>query len=135
MHILLQLLVNTILTNALAPASGLVNVLVRTVYIRDRRLYAIGDVWPIGGDRTGSAAMSFEVSLSAGVREEGRVVYLKDINLVLNPDSPLLKATIPLPLSAPVDVDLGPDCRLETFVISDKHVWVKFRSVSVRVRE
>jgi hypothetical protein len=123
---LIQLLVNTILCNALTPAAELVSVVVKTVFIRDRRVFATGEVWPTG---SGGAAVDFEVSLGAGVRDEGQVVYLRDIQVVLNPDSTLLRTSFPIPLSAPIDVDLGSDCRIESLVISNKHVWIRFKSV------
>ena len=44
--------------------------------------------------------------LGAGVRNEGQVLYLRDIQVVLNPDS-ILRAVVPILLTTPIDVDLG----------------------------
>ena len=40
------------------------------------------------------------------MRDEGQVLYLKDIRVVLNPDS-ILRAVVPILLTTPIDVDLG----------------------------
>ena len=45
----------------------------------------------------------------AGVKDEGQVLYLKDIRVVLNPDS-ILRAVVPILLTTPIDVDLGTVC-------------------------
>lgn len=124
---LIQLLVNTILRNALTPANEFVNVVVKRVYINSRRLFAIGEIMPsVVGD---SAAMPFEVSLSLGVREEGQVVYLRDIQVALNPENVILRTSFGIPLQAPIDIDLGPDCKLESLVLSDSHAWVRFKAI------
>ena len=40
------------------------------------------------------------------MRNEGQVLYLRDIQVVLNPDS-ILRAVVPILLTTPIDVDLG----------------------------
>ena len=40
------------------------------------------------------------------MKDEGQVLYLKDIRVVLNPDS-ILRAVVPILLTTPIDVDLG----------------------------
>lgn len=129
---LIQLLVNTILSNVLPRGSdlspsGLLSVVVKAVSIRNRRLVAMGEVF--SGTTSGNGAMSFEVSLSAGVKDEGQVLFLRDIQVALNPESTLLRTSFPLPLAAPIDVDLGPDCHIDSLVISEKHVWIRFKSI------
>lgn len=123
---LIQLLVNAVLRNALTPANELVSVVVKRVYINSRRLFAIGEVMPAG---VGAAAMPFEVSLGVGVREEGQVVYLRDIQVALNPENAILRTSFGIPLQAPIDIDLGSDCRLESLVLSDSHAWVRFKAI------
>jgi len=123
---LIQLLVNTVLRNALTPANEFVSVVVKRVYISSRRLFAIGEVMPAG---VGAAAMPFEVSLALGVREEGQVVYLRDIQVALNPENVILRTSFGIPLQAPIDIDLGSDCRLESLVLSDSHAWVRFKAI------
>ena len=124
---LIQLLTNTILSSALSQSAGLISVNVTSVSIRGRRIHASGDVWPTSAGS--GAAMGFEISLGAGVRDEGQVVYLRDIRVVLNPSVTLLRTSFPIPLSSPIDIDLGPDCRLDSLVISDHHIWIRFKSV------
>ena len=48
--------------------------------------------------------------------------------VVLNPDS-AFRATVPIPLATPIDVDLGEDFRLSSLVIADKHVWLRADAV------
>lgn len=43
------------------------------------------------------------------MKDEGQVLYLKDIRVVLNPDS-ILRAVVPILLTTPIDVDLGTVC-------------------------
>ena len=76
----------------------------------------------------GGLPFSFEVSLGAGVRENGQVIYVRDIQVVLNPDSVLVRTTIPIPLVSPIDVDLGSDCKIESLVISNKYIWIHFNT-------
>ena len=121
---LIQLLVNTILVRVL-QASEILSVSIRKVTIRNRRLFAQGTV---SSSVTSSNIINFEVATGAGVRADGRVIYLKDIQVVLNPDS-VLRAAVPILLTTPIDVDLGEDCRIENFVIANKSVWL--RAVSI----
>ena len=121
---LIQLLVNTILERVL-QASEILSVSIRKVTIRNRRLFAQGSV---SSSVASSNIINFEVSTGAGVRSNGRVIYLKDIQVVLNPDS-VLRAAVPILLTTPIDVDLGESCRLENFVIANKSIWL--RAVSI----
>jgi len=121
---LIQLLVNTILERVL-QASEILSVSIRKVTIRNRRLFAQGSV---SSSVASSNIINFEVSTGAGVRSNGRVIYLKDIQVVLNPDS-VLRAAVPILLTTPIDVDLGESCRIENFVIANKSVWL--RAVSI----
>jgi len=121
---LIQLLVNTILERVL-QASEILSVSIRKVTIRNRRLFAQGSV---SSSVASSNIINFEVSTGAGVRSNGRVIYLKDIQVVLNPDS-VLRAAVPILLTTPIDVDIGESCRLENFVIANKSIWL--RAVSI----
>lgn len=66
--------------------------------------------------------------LLPGVRENGHVIYLKDIQVVINPDNAMLRTSLPILLAAPVDVDIGEDCNIISLVIGEKHVWLRARS-------
>lgn len=126
---LLQLLVNTILSNVLRQASDVLKVEVKKVTIRDCRIQAQGEVSLIsGGLLQGGPLITFEVSTGAGVRDGGQVLYLRDIVVVLNPDS-ALRTVVPVLLTTPIDVDLGAQCRLESLVVGQRHIWL--RAVSV----
>ena len=46
------------------------------------------------------------MNLGAGVKNDGQVLFLRDIQVVLNPDS-ILRAVVPILLTTPIDVDLG----------------------------
>ena len=72
--------------------------------------------------------MPFEVSTSAGIRDNGHVVFLRDIQVVLNPNSYLQSPPIPILLKSDVTVDLGDDCKVESLVISNKKIWIKLNS-------
>ena len=41
-----------------------------------------------------------------GVKDDGQVLFLRDIQVVLNPDSNF-RAVVPIILTSPIDVDLG----------------------------
>lgn len=122
---LIQLLVNTILERVLIQqASELLSVLVIKVTIRNRRLYAHGSV----RSALASSVINFEVSTGAGVRADGRVIYLKDIQVVLNPDS-VLRANVPIVLTTPIDIDLGENINIENMIIAKKSVWLRVVSI------
>ena len=40
------------------------------------------------------------------MKNDGQVLFLRDIQVVLNPDS-ILRAVVPILLTTPIDVDLG----------------------------
>ena len=46
------------------------------------------------------------MNIGAGVKNDGQVLFLRDIQVVLNPDS-ILRAVVPILLTTPIDVDLG----------------------------
>jgi hypothetical protein len=71
----------------------------------------------------------FEVSFGAGVMDGGQVIFLRDIQVVLNPNSYLQSPPIPILLSSDVTVDLGDDCTVQALVITNKKIWVKLSSV------
>ena len=111
-------------------------VVVKKVSIRARRIFAMGEVSvsQIPGSLVSSTAagamMPFEVSTGAGVRDDGHVLFLRDIQVVLNPDSNF-RAVVPIDilLTSPIDVDLGEEFRLDSLVIANKHVWIRANSV------
>ena len=44
--------------------------------------------------------------VAGGVKDDGQVLFLRDIQVVLNPDSNF-RAVVPIILTSPIDVDLG----------------------------
>jgi hypothetical protein len=98
--------------------------LVRRVSIFERRIIVEGAYQTaVAGQLEDS--VTFEVSLGVGTRSRGQVVYLKDITFTLNPDSALLRASVPVAPSVPIDVDLGNSISLDSLVITDTHVGIK----------
>lgn len=73
-------------------------------------------------------AVDFEVSTGVGVRKNGQTLYLKDIQVALNPDSSL-RTSLPILTSTPIDVDLGEDCRIQSLVIGNRNIWIRAASV------
>ena len=118
----LQRLADTVLQKALRLSDSVFSLEIRRVTIRERRLYIKGDA-DFGN---GGAIVPFEISTSTGVRSEGQVVYLKEITLVLNPES-ALRTSVPV-LTPYIDVDIGNDFRLDALVVADQHVWIRARS-------
>ena len=49
------------------------------------------------------------------MRGEGQILFLKDISVLLNPDS-TFPTDIPILTTAPIDVDMGEDFRIESLV-------------------
>ena len=43
------------------------------------------------------------MNIGAGVKNDGQVLFLRDIQVVLNPDS-ILRAVVPILLTTPIDV-------------------------------
>jgi hypothetical protein len=144
---LIQLLTDTILERAfeavpLRPSSlglsftqapspqDIVKVNIKKVGIRARKLFALGEVTLSSqtGSASGVVTVPFEVSTGAGTKDNGRVLFLKDIQVVLNPDS-ILRAVLPILLTSPIDVDLGENFSLESLVIANKHVWLRANAV------
>ena len=121
---LFQLLLNTIFERVLSLSSSVVSADINKVSILNRRIYATGDVNTFGD----VGKVGFEVSFGIGIRREGRVIYLKDIEVALNPDS-VLRASVPIIPTTPIDVDVGESCRIENLVVTNENVWV--RAVSV----
>lgn len=64
---------------------------VKRVSIRSRRLYVNGEAELTAG------SLPFELSTGAGLRENGHVIFLKDIEVVINPDS-VLRTSLVIPL-------------------------------------
>jgi hypothetical protein len=99
--------------------------LVRRASIFGRRIIVEGAYQTTAPGRAPEDSVTFEVSLGVGTRSRGQVVYLKDINFTLNPDSALLRASVPVAPSVPIDVDLGNSISLDSLVITDTHVSIK----------
>jgi hypothetical protein len=133
---LIQLLMKTILERVLsatlsASRKGILTVDINRVMILNRRLVAQGDLLVPSLEDAGLVnKMSFEISTGAGVRDS-QVIYLRDIEVVLNPDNAFLRTILPIQnlLSAPIDVDIGDSCRIENFVIAKQSVWVRAAAV------
>ena len=135
---LIQQCVDNILLKVLNTRS-IVNITIRKVTINAKRVQAVGVVSllneqlqkpmfgisgmskkPILG---GLDLLDFEVSTGAGVREEGQTLLLQDIQVVLNPESPLLRTVMPMPmLSSDIDVHLGQNFKIQSLIIADKHI-------------
>lgn len=126
---LIQLLVNTILervflTNKILSAS------IRKVTINARRINASGTA-NLLSDRpndSGLASVDFEVSTGVAIKDNGQTLYLRDIQVAINPDS-ILRTVMPILTTAPIDIDLGDDCRIESLVIANKNIWIRMASV------
>jgi hypothetical protein len=71
--------------------------------------------------------MTLQYLLVNLIFSSGHVVFLKDIEVVINPDT-ALRTSVVIPLSSAVDIDLGDDFSLENFVIANKHVWIRCTS-------
>ena len=127
---LIQLLVNTILERVFLNANKILSASIRKVTINSRRINAQGTAKLLSNspDGSGLASVDFEVSTSAGMKEEGQILYLKDIQVVLNPDS-ILRTIVPIVTTAPIDVDLGDDFRIESLVIANRNIWIRAASV------
>lgn len=126
---LIQLLVNTILERIMST-NKILSAQVRKVTINERRINAMGTATLLS-DQMGSsglASLDFEVSTGAGIRDEGQTLFLKDIQVVLNPDS-LLRTVMPILTTTPIDIDLGEDTRIESLVIANKNVWIRAATV------
>ena len=136
---LMQLLVDTILANVFSQIKGLgidtsrlFKAEITKVTINARRIFAQGTAKFISDNSINSteyASIDFEVSTGAGMRNEGQILYLKDIKVLLNPKS-VLRTDIPILLSSPIDVDLGDNFRVESLVIANKNIWIRAASGS-----
>jgi hypothetical protein len=121
---LLQSLVNTILEQVLNEAKGALRVQVKKVTMRACKLHVHGAV----GIGIGDGSIGFEVALGANIRPGGQILSVRDIDVTLNPDT-IFRSQYAVPLSQPIDVDLGRDCRIETLVIGKRSVWVQAVSI------
>lgn len=132
----IQVLMKTILERVLAATlsasrKGILTVNISRVMILNRRLVAQGDLLVPSLEDAGLVnKMSFEISTGAGVRDS-QVIFLRDIEVVLNPDNAFLRTILPIQnlLSAPIDVDIGENCRIENFVIAKQSVWVRAAAI------
>jgi hypothetical protein len=76
------------------------------------------------------ASVDFEISAETAMRDEGQIFCLKDLQVILNPDSMLLRTSVSLPIvSSSIDVDIGDDCRIESLVIANK--CIRIRAISL----
>jgi len=103
---------------------------IRKVLIAERRVVVEGAYVGVNavtgavGDALDDSSVLFEVALGVGIRSGGQVVYLKDITLTLNPDN-VLRTSLPLLLTTPVDVDLGDDIAIDSLVVTDADVKIR----------
>jgi hypothetical protein len=128
---LIQLLVDTILARVFdqalvvgIDAKSLVSASINKVTIRARRIHAQGTAQFLKYQNNGIGSVDFEISTGAGIRGEGQVLYLRNINVSLNPNS-AFPTDIPILTTAPVDNDLGDDFRIESLVIANKNIWIR----------
>jgi hypothetical protein len=121
---LLQLLVNTVMEKVLAQR--FLSLKVTKVSIRQRRLFAQGEIDMNlgGGEGNTNNLMTFEISTSAGVSEGGQVVYLTNIEVVLNPYSGS-RTRFPIILNEPIGIDIGTECKIESLVIGNTNIWLR----------
>lgn len=132
---LIQLLVDTILGRVFnqaeivgVDAKSLVSASINKVTIKKQRIYAQGTALFLKYQNGGVGSVDFEISTGAGIRGEGQVLYLRNINVLLNPNS-AFPTDIPILTTAPIDVDLGDDFRIEYLVIANKNIWIRAASV------
>ena len=119
----IQHLVNIVIKRALKLSREVLDCEIKRVTIRGKRIYIYGEA-DVG---KGGAIMPFEISTGVGVREGGQVVYLRDLNFCLNPES-VLRTEVPVITTSVIDVDIGEDCWLDSFEIADRHVRIKAHS-------
>lgn len=126
---LIQLLVDTILERVLTTKK-ILSASIRKVTINDRRLTASGTAKLLSDNPldVGLASLDFEVSTGAGMRDHGQTLYLRDMQVVLNPDS-ILRTAMPIITTSPIDIDLGEDCKIESLVIANKNIWIRAASI------
>eukprot|EP01038_Epipyxis_sp_PR26KG_P003955 gene3955-5672_t len=120
---LFQLLSNTILNQVFSQASTILSVTVKKVYVDSRRISLQGVTKILSDNPNDLSGVPFEVSTSVGVRENGQIVYLKDIQVVLYPDS--IITSLPIFINTPIDVYLGENCRIESLIIGNKNIWIR----------
>lgn len=132
---LIQLLVDTILARVFdqtlavgIDAKSLVSASINKVTIKARRIYAQGTAQFLKYQNNGVGSVDFEISTGAGIRGEGQVLYLRNINVLLNPNG-AFPTEIPIKTVAPIDVDLGDDFRIESLVIANKNIWIRAASI------
>lgn len=119
--------------NGNSNSNNILSIVIGKVLIRSRRIVVQGEVsmglvsMGLGIDDA-ATIIAFEVSTGAGVRNDGQVVYLKDIQVTLNPDS-TLRTNVPLLLSMPIDVDIGDHFRIQNLVIANTKVWIRAASI------
>mmetsp|Transcript_18367 Transcript_18367/g.30778 ORF Transcript_18367/g.30778 Transcript_18367/m.30778 type:complete len:398 (-) Transcript_18367:338-1531(-) len=148
---LIQLLVDTILERVIG-GQNIVGISVEEVRIHSRRIHAKGvarllpDTTTSGrpvstvrreqrekgkvhsSNDEGLISLPFEVSTGIGVKEGGHHIFVKDIQVILNPDNKLLRAVVPLPQTAPIDIDLGAGFQIQSLVIANKNIWLRAAS-------
>jgi hypothetical protein len=118
-----QNLADTILRKTLQTlpqTKDLMRMEIKRVTTRARKIFVAGTA----DFASRAAIVPFEISLGAGVKGGGQVVYLRDIEVVFNPDS-VLRTTVPIILTSPIDVDIGDSSRIDSLVISGQQVWLR----------
>lgn len=124
---LIQILADTILQRVFGVDSkDMLRISIRRVSINMRRIYIIGDAVLANNMIT---SMPFEISTSIGVRDNGHVIYLKDIQVVFSPENVLLRTSIPVFPTGPIDVDIGEDCNIISFVIGERYIWIRMKTI------
>lgn len=126
---LIQLLVNTILERILQN-DKILSASVRKVTINARRINAQGTVKVLSDrvDDSSLISLDFEISTGAGMRDNGHVLFLKDVQATVALNS-RLRTSVPYLATRPIDIDLGEDCIIENLVIANKNIWIRAASV------
>eukprot|EP00981_Chlorochromonas_danica_P007085 scaffold1551_cov164-Ochromonas_danica.AAC.13 len=126
---LIQLLVNTILERILQN-DKILSASVRKVTIYARRINAQGTVKVLSDrvDDSSLISLDFEISTGAGMRDNGHVLFLKDVQATVALNS-RLRTSVPYLATRPIDIDLGEDCMIENLVIANKNIWIRAASV------
>ena len=108
---LIQLLADTLLKGNF---NSIVKVTVKKVIIASLRIFIYGDALTPYPD----ISVPFELSTGIGTRTQLNrpVVFLKNLELIVN------RLSVPLFLGAPIDIDLGENCIIESLVITNRTI-------------
>jgi len=118
-----QFLVTTVIKRALKLPTDILDLEIKRVMIRKQRIFIYGEADLVEG----GAIVPFEISTSMGTRAQGQVIFLRDSELVLNPES-VLRTAVPVITTSAIDVDIGEDCTLERLEFTERQVRIRART-------